>query len=106
MGYCLDLRTLVVGSLLGAGLAVSSYAAPRQMENLTRGLIASNVGSGMLVSWRLLGTDDPTTEFNLYRDGKKIASIGKSARKHLRNLRLVVHLQLRTPRTVDNPTLR
>jgi hypothetical protein len=49
------------------------------MENLTRGLIASNVGSGMLVSWRLLGTDDPTTEFNLYRDGTKIASIAKTA---------------------------
>ena len=48
------------------------------MENLTRGLIASNVGNGMLVSWRLLGTDDPATEFNLYRDGTKIASIGKT----------------------------
>ena len=79
MGYHWNFRTLFVGSLLSAGLAVPSFAAPRQMENLTRGLIASNVGSGMLVSWRLLGTDDPATEFNLYRDGTKIASIAKTA---------------------------
>ncbi len=77
MGF--DFRAIFASSLLAAGLAVPSFAAPRQMENLTRGLVASNVGKGMLVSWRLLGTDDPTTEFNLYRDGTKIASIGKSA---------------------------
>ena len=77
MGF--DFRAIFASSLLAAGLAVPSFAAPRQMENLTRGLVASNVGKGVLVSWRLLGTDDPTTEFNLYRDGTKIASIGKSA---------------------------
>lgn len=78
MGYNHNFKAILVSSALAAGLAVPSFAAPRQMENLTRGLIASNVGSGMLVSWRLLGTDDPTTEFNLYRDGTKIASIGKT----------------------------
>ncbi|SHK49220.1 carbohydrate-binding protein [Fibrobacter sp. UWEL] len=67
-------KALLIGSALLSmnGLA---FAAPKQMENLTRGLVASNVGKGMLVSWRLLGTDDPATEFNLYRDGDKIASI-------------------------------
>ena len=78
MGYHWNFRTIFASSLLAAGLAVPVFAAPRQMENLTRGLIASNVGNGMLVSWRLLGTDDPATEFNLYRDGTKIASIGKT----------------------------
>ena len=78
MGYHWNFRTVFASSLLAAGLAVPVFAAPRQMENLTRGLIASNVGNGMLVSWRLLGTDDPATEFNLYRDGSKIASIGKA----------------------------
>ena len=78
MGYHWNFRTVFASSLLAAGLAVPVFAAPRQMENLTRGLIASNVGNGMLVSWRLLGTDDPATEFNLYRDGTKIASIGKT----------------------------
>ena len=79
MGFNLSFRKVFASSLLAAGLAVPAFAAPRQMENLTRGLVASNVGKGMLVSWRLLGTDDPTTEFNLYRDGTKIASIAKNA---------------------------
>ncbi|MDY6331994.1 MAG: carbohydrate-binding protein [Fibrobacter sp.] len=78
MGYNHNFKAVLASSLLAAGLAVPSFAAPRQMENLTRGLVASNVGKGMLVSWRLLGTDDPATEFVLYRDGKKIASIGKT----------------------------
>ena len=60
------------------GLSTSSSAAERQMEALTRGLAVTNTGKGMLVSWRLLGTDDPATEFNLYRDGEKVASIGKT----------------------------
>ena len=59
--------------------AVGAYGAPRQMEKLSRGLAVSDVGSGMLVTWRLLGKESPDTEFNLYRDGKKIASIGKTA---------------------------
>lgn len=57
------------------GLVSQAVAAPKQMENLSRGLVSANVGKGMLVSWRLLGTDDPKTEFNLYRDGEKIAAI-------------------------------
>ena len=79
MGSQLCFRTIFASSLLAVGLVVPSLAAPRQMENLTRGLVVSNVGSGVLVSWRLLGTDDPATEFNLYRDGSKIASIAKNA---------------------------
>jgi hypothetical protein len=79
MGSQLCFRTIFASSLLAVGLVVPSLAVPRQMENLTRGLVVSNVGSGVLVSWRLLGTDDPATEFNLYRDGSKIASITKNA---------------------------
>lgn len=74
----LDLKSLaLVGctSLLFAGASVSS-AATRQVEYLTRGLSVSAVATGVVVGWRLLGTDDPATEFNLYRDGEKIASIG------------------------------
>ena len=65
--------------LLILGLALPVFAAPRQMEKLSRGLAVSKMSSGTLVSWRLLGTESPDTEFNLYRDGKKIASIGKTA---------------------------
>ena len=79
MGCNRNFKMVFASSLLAAGLAVPIFAAPRQMEYLTRGLVASNVGSGMLVSWRLLGTDDPATEFSLYRDGAKIASIAKTA---------------------------
>jgi len=78
MKYSSSLRTILASSLLTVGLVVPSFAAPRQMENLSRGLVASNVGKdGVLLSWRLLGTDDPSTEFNLYRGSEKIATIGK-----------------------------
>ena len=73
-----SLGTVAVCSALALALSVPSFAEKRQMENLTRGLTVSNVGSCVLVSWRLLGTDAPDTEFNLYRDGEKIATIGKT----------------------------
>ena len=70
---CLGIIALVLA------LPLLTFAHPRQLEAINRGLIVSNVGkSGMLVSWRLLGTEDSDTEFNLYRDGKKIATIGKN----------------------------
>ena len=68
-----------LGIALALGLAAPAAAADRQMERLSRGLTVANVGSGVLVSWRLLGTESPDTEFNLYRDGEKIATIGKTA---------------------------
>ena len=74
-----SLGTVAACSVLALALSVPSFAEKRQMENLTRGLTVANVGSGVLVSWRLLGTDAPDVEFNLYRDGTKIASIGKTA---------------------------
>ncbi len=41
-----------------------------KMEFLTRGLHAVPDGKGkVLVSWRLLGTEDSTVSFNLYRNG-------------------------------------
>ena len=71
--FCAFLATSV---LLGVE---PSFGATKQMEKISRGLAISNVGNGMLVSWRLLGTESPDTEFNLYRDGVKIASISKTA---------------------------
>jgi rhamnogalacturonan endolyase len=42
--------------------------APRQMENIGRGLVALNRGSGnVYVSWRLLGLDPAGIGFNVYR---------------------------------------
>ena len=77
MGFGLKTTTIAAGMVLAFGLSQAS-AADRQMEKLTRGLVVSNVGSGVLVSWRLLGTESPDTEFNLYRDGEKIATVGKT----------------------------
>lgn len=78
MGFGLKTSSLFVGAALAFGLTSPAFSAERQMERLTRGLAVSNVGSGMLVSWRLLGNESPDTEFNLYRDGTKIAIIGKT----------------------------
>ncbi|HEY0605975.1 MAG TPA: hypothetical protein VGD58_23830 [Herpetosiphonaceae bacterium] len=44
----------------------------RQMERIDRALIAVPVEGGVLVSWRMLGTDPANIAFNLYRDGQKI----------------------------------
>ena len=57
------------------GFQLESFAMTRQMEALNRGLVAANVNSGMLVSFRLLGTEEPNTSFYLYRDGQKIKTI-------------------------------
>lgn len=48
-------------------------ATARQIESLNRGLTAVKTSNGVLVSWRLLGTEDYNIGFNVYRDGKKIA---------------------------------
>ncbi|MDB5328100.1 MAG: pseudouridine synthase [Phycisphaerales bacterium] len=43
-------------------------AAPKQIENLGRGLVAVNKGSGQVfVSWRLLANDPTSISFKLYR---------------------------------------
>ena len=78
MGFGLKTSTIFAGAALAFGLASPAFSADRQMERLTRGVLVSNVGSGVLVSWRLLGNESPNTEFNLYRDGTKIATIGKT----------------------------
>ncbi|MGW3888592.1 rhamnogalacturonan lyase family protein [Micromonospora chokoriensis] len=43
-----------------------------QMENLDRGLINVRSGSGNLVSWRLLGTENSAVSFNLYRGSTRV----------------------------------
>ena len=47
---------------------VSAAPAQRQMENLTRGIVAvKQADGGVYVGWRLFGTDPETVAFNLYR---------------------------------------
>ena len=46
----------------------SSAIAQRQMEFLSRGVVAVNQGDGkVFVGWRMLGTDSSDIAFNLYR---------------------------------------
>jgi len=51
---------------------ISVLHAQYKMEYLTRGVYAINSGNGkVFVSWRLLGTEDTTLSFNLYRTTNK-----------------------------------
>jgi len=58
-------------------LAVSDAVVntPRQVEFLTRGLVAvRKTASTVYMSWRMLGTDPTNVAFNVYRNGVKITS--------------------------------
>jgi rhamnogalacturonan endolyase len=63
---------LVVFMLLGFS---SSFAATRQMEYLDRGVVAVKVTNGVYLSWRLLASDAPNTEFKIYRSGTLIKTV-------------------------------
>lgn len=51
-----------------------AWSATKQMEYLNRGVVAVKTTNGVFVSWRFLGSDDKSTTFNIYRDGKKLNS--------------------------------
>ncbi|HQF54520.1 MAG TPA: rhamnogalacturonan lyase [Fibrobacteria bacterium] len=67
-------RTHLLPILAFLLIAPAGMAAPRNMEYLDRGLVAIKTSGGVFVSWRVLGTDDATTGFNVYRDGSKVNS--------------------------------
>jgi len=67
--------TILVSFLLLISLSFSNVKADtRQMEYLNRGLVAVKVSSGVYLSWRYLGTDNPATGFNIYRNNVKITT--------------------------------
>lgn len=70
------LRMLTAAALISAAacaFSVSAYAQTRYMENLDRGAAAMKTSEGMLITWRLLGSEPYDTSFAVYRDGEKIA---------------------------------
>ncbi|MGN6441537.1 MAG: rhamnogalacturonan lyase [Arthrobacter sp.] len=95
----LPLRLLSVGAA-GLALTLSCLAAPAsavgpspkpgnpgiQLDHLDRGLVAAATSEGVFLSWRLLGNEatgsSPTgltgTDFNVYRDGQKLATVTDS----------------------------
>jgi len=69
------ITTVILVVMVALNLAghAAAQSPARQFERLDRGIVAvPAIGSGNLVSWRLLVTDPATTAFNLYRDGKKL----------------------------------
>jgi rhamnogalacturonan endolyase len=65
-------RAALAVSLLALS-AGGAHAAPRWMEALDRGAVAVPAkDGGVLVSWRLLATDAPRSQFDVYRDGTKL----------------------------------
>ncbi|MBR3496074.1 MAG: rhamnogalacturonan lyase, partial [Prevotella sp.] len=65
--------TLLAIGQLAIGSLTAQVTPTSQMEHLDRGLVALSAGIGNFVSWRLLGTDDATTTFDLLRNGEVIA---------------------------------
>ena len=61
---------------MSAAVANGQATAAWPIETLGRGVVAVPAadGAGMFVSWRLLGTDDDLTTFDLMRDGTRVAS--------------------------------
>lgn len=82
-------RNILVGfaSVVIACLSVlSATAQPKydfgklKMEKLGRGVVAVREGDDtVVVSWRYLSSDHPSTSFNIYRDGSKIATVSPDA---------------------------
>ena len=62
----------------GSVTAFAEDIGPAQMEYLDRGTVAVKTNDGVYLSWRLLGTEEYDTAFNVYRDGDKIATITDS----------------------------
>lgn len=65
----------VTGDQPTSGTCAPNGDGTYRMEHLTRGVTVVPTGGGNLVSWRILGTDDPGVAFNLYRDGQKVNSV-------------------------------
>lgn len=77
-------RAWTLFSLLTAAVMPSSVGAQArydldrmQMEQLDRGVVAVRTSAdSVLVSWRYLRQDAPDTEFDVFRNGKRIAHVG------------------------------
>lgn len=81
---------LTIGCLAAPASAVGPSAKPAnpavQLDHLDRGLVAAGTSEGVFLSWRLLGheatgssaTGLTGTDFNVYRDGQKLATVTDS----------------------------
>ena len=60
------------GSILPQKAVYAEESQARQVEYLDRGLVAVRVDGGVYLSWRLLGTEEVSTTFDIYKNGEKI----------------------------------
>lgn len=56
---------------IALGLAVTA-SAQRVTDSLSRGLVAISTDKGIYCSWRISGEEYYDTQYNIYRDGKKL----------------------------------
>ncbi len=72
------MKKLICLTMMGCAISMMAQqykTYPSQMERLDRGVVALPAAQkGVFVSWRLLGTEQKGTTFDLIRDGKTIAS--------------------------------
>ncbi|ADU12063.1 rhamnogalacturonan lyase [Asticcacaulis excentricus] len=61
-----------VALMLGAAPAMAVDALKAKVEYLDRGAVAVTAEKGVLISWRVLVTDEAKLGFNVYRDGRKL----------------------------------
>ncbi|MFB6162038.1 MAG: RICIN domain-containing protein [Halococcoides sp.] len=71
------LQGLAAGSAAGVTGLLSATASadpsnPRWVENLDRGVVAVPSDGGILVRWRLFGTESMDLGFNVYRNGQQV----------------------------------
>ncbi len=68
-----------IGMMVLLSLTTSTMAQ-RQMENLTRGIVAVKQSDNVYISWRLFGTDPDGIAFNLYRitNGSKPTKVNET----------------------------
>ncbi len=67
-------RIIRTGLILVSILWINIFAtnAQRQIEDLDRGLLAIKTGSGVYISWRVLGYEYLNTSYNIYRESTKL----------------------------------
>ena len=77
------LNTYLLIAIMALGFSFSQ-AATRQMEYLERGVVAVKVSNGVFLSWRLLATDAPNTQFKLYRGTTLVTTTSEIGRASCR----------------------
>ena len=65
------MRKILLSVLLLTAATTTTFAQ-RQTDRLDRGLVAMKSGTGVYLSWRILGEEYYDVTYNVYRDGVKI----------------------------------